>query len=1108
MLDLIEKYDLIEGKDYKFNDGVIELTDGGRQAMLDAAYKQSQIARTSRTSATLVENVPTTSKLSRNISTEIANELSKKSGLDLDNTKIAEEYRNAIKAIYSNEATRREFSKLDSNSSDAAIKNFLTNKESGLGISSPELIEAFSDLIKTDSDLISSLQQLDKTVSGSTAAQEAAVKTDVYDKFGPDISGVEANYLTNHILDEYNRLYAESGAATDEDYNRYAEDHGLHKNEEDEWVDAEGIVHKLDDIIVKSYLIYSEALDTAFSKYKDNTTLLEQETKDYLLNEQNKVSLEGQLDGVRNNEGKLASTEEIDNYLSGKSVQELEIILSGDGLPEGVKSLSDLDKHLEKMTKEQHNIPVNINVEDLNNFKGDSKKTAQEDLVNEVLDLSKFIQNNLKDIAGLSEHLADCDAEAQKVAYSFIRFDDAMQDVADHYDDWKAALNSKDIVAINKAVEELEKTYGNLLDIDGSQLSDDFLKTASNADLLNQVLYGTEEEAAAAYDKLEALAQEDILVNLGVNENSVDETLNYINQLKDDASYDDIQVGASLDDTNLIAGLESMINALAHSATEAEELLQGFGFNADVEEQEVSEPEAREIIDLMPKVVPDADHIKIPKVADDGSMDYNEMDVPGLKYKSEEHSAEGESKKTFTALKIKSLHKSSGGAVKIHNSPARQAARDKKASNGGKGGSKSPKSSSPKKKTVKDHKEQKKEEDRYHDLKERIDDVNTALKRMGKTKDRIYGKAKLKYMDQELARMKEQIALTKEYIKEAEKYLKVDRAALEGIKKGAAFDENGMLTNYEEVLKNITDAYNNQLAQYNAAVDKFNASEQEEGDNAAFEAEEKALSKAEKTFEENKKILKQYEDTYNLIQKQQEELIDQLNEYYDTLLENVDIKVKMKIDLEEDDKKLLEWMYKYIGDSADYAADKIANLSKQLQASKKELDIMRAGVEEIFKNHGMNIDVNNLDADDLVAGLRRYMEAEGLAGEMTEAEIEKIREYRDALMKYYDDMYDKFTQVNEVLRETSQEHADQLDREIEKYDILNKKIDYYRKVIDLVGQTSLGLSKEEMEALDRASVEVAMDNLASATYAAEEFERRRVEALEGLQDAKASGDED
>lgn len=769
--------------------------------------------------------------------------------------------------------------------------------------------------------------------------------------------------------------------------------------------------------------------------------------------------------------------------------------------------LAGLQKAIDKIAQE-HNIELKVQASDFTQLKSSVK---DDDLMAEVQEFADYIQEHAKDITGLSAHLADCRKESERLAYAIMRFDDAIQDVTTNYKDWSEALAAGGMRAAS-VLRDLEKAYGNVLDIDGSLLSSKFTEDINNLNDMKAAIEGNE----AAYNRLQIAAGQDYMANtLDVDTQYANGLVSAIQSVQD--ALNQLDVGSVLD-PNMFASIYSAFDQLIQNTEmtveEFNALAGMLGFSADVITDEREVEDENQAVDQESEVVPSGESYPsvITNAGDTGGEDYHNIPVYNLRVTGKPHPIEGAKKKTKTVVvgietgNGKGLHKMSGGQIKYKQATHGGGGVSPSKSSGGGGG----KGSTPKekKKTVKEHKEVKKEEDRYHDLKERIDDVNTALKRMGKTKDRIYGKAKLKYMDQELARMKDQIALTKEYIKEAEKYLKVDRTALEGIKKGAAFDENGMLTNYEEVLKNITEAYNNQLAQYNAAVDKFNASEQEEGDNAAFEAEEKALAKAEKTFEENKKILKQYEDTYNLIQKQQEELIDQLNEYYDTLLENVDIKVKMKIDLEEDDKKLLEWMYKYIGDSADYAADKIANLSKQLQASKKELDIMRAGVEEIFKNHGMNIDVNNLDADNLVAGLRRYMEAEGLAGEMTEAEIEKIREYRDALMQYYDDMYDKFTQVNEVLREVMDEQSERIDKQLEKYDKLAKKVDYYRKIIDLVGQTTLGLSKEEVEALDRTTVAIGMDRLVSATLAAEKAEKERLALLEDLKLAKASNDKD
>ena len=188
---------------------------------------------------------------------------------------------------------------------------------------------------------------------------------------------------------------------------------------------------------------------------------------------------------------------------------------------------------------------------------------------------------------------------------------------------------------------------------------------------------------------------------------------------------------------------------------------------------------------------------------------------------------------------------------------------------------------------------------------------------MGKTKDRVYGKSKLKYINDEIKALEKQVKLTDEYIAEIKKYLALDLGNLKGINMGAVFDENGMLTNYEQVLANIT-------ATYNKAIDVYNASAQEEAD-------KEILEKAQKTYEENKKILKQYEDTYNLLQEEVDKRIDQINAIYDAKLAKIDWQVKLQLDFDDKDRELLQWIFNNMGEGADRAADRIANLNEQMK---------------------------------------------------------------------------------------------------------------------------------------------------------------------------------
>ena len=83
-----------------------------------------------------------------------------------------------------------------------------------------------------------------------------------------------------------------------------------------------------------------------------------------------------------------------------------------------------------KYGADQHSHGLNIDADQLNQFKG---KT--EDLNAEVQKLSGYLRDNVDDIAELDESLKYCQEGLDSIAYSMIRFDDALQDVEKNYDD-------------------------------------------------------------------------------------------------------------------------------------------------------------------------------------------------------------------------------------------------------------------------------------------------------------------------------------------------------------------------------------------------------------------------------------------------------------------------------------------------------------------------------------------------------------------------------------------------------------------------------------------------------------------------------------------------
>jgi hypothetical protein len=107
----------------------------------------------------------------------------------------------------------------------------------------------------------------------------------------------------------------------------------------------------------------------------------------------------------------------------------------------------------------------------------------------------------------------------------------------------------------------------------------------------------------------------------------------------------------------------------------------------------------------------------------------------------------------------------------------------------------------------KDKKKASDEIDRYHEIKETLDALEKQYDSISKKKDRAFGKEKLDYIDQEIAKTKELTKAQEQYIKEIEANAKKDKAAVE--KLGAKIDDNGVITNYDELMNKLLNKFNN-----------------------------------------------------------------------------------------------------------------------------------------------------------------------------------------------------------------------------------------------------------------------------------------------------------
>jgi hypothetical protein len=145
-----------------------------------------------------------------------------------------------------------------------------------------------------------------------------------------------------------------------------------------------------------------------------------------------------------------------------------------------------------------------------------------------------------------------------------------------------AALETGSYQDISEACDDLEDTYGNLLDIDGSQLSQDFLEDTENLNLMKQAIEGNID----AYNQLAENAADDVILSMHLDDAETEqEFLDFTSRLNNYAQENDIAVGTELSGTDdFIVELNKLIAASGMTAEEVQRYLASMGYTATLTE--------------------------------------------------------------------------------------------------------------------------------------------------------------------------------------------------------------------------------------------------------------------------------------------------------------------------------------------------------------------------------------------------------------------------------------------------------------------------------------------------------------------------------------------
>ena len=381
--------------------------------------------------------------------------------------------------------------------------------------------------------------------------------------------------------------------------------------------------------------------------------------------------------------------------------------------------------------------------------------------------------------------------------------------------------------------------------------------------------------------------------------------------------------------------------------------------------------------------------------------------------------------------------------------------------------------------------------DRYHTVDQQLEDLSNQLDELGDAEDRAFGAEKIKTMAREMAKLNEQVAKYNDKLVEAKNYLAQDRAKAEDfaskIGMSIQYGSNGEILNWDELKKGYLDWYN-------AGVDKYNAGGVD--DDAFSKQYDDVYSDAMEAFD-------QLEETNNLVQELQQNILDTQRKYEDMYLAIQKEKLEINITIDENGMKLLEYFFDKLNDDLYDSVERMSILEDQIgnlidQASAYEQNI-NGLLGTAGQWDGLNFNSYGLTLEDLPELLSKSNKE---LYEIFGGAESNVQEIIDQLQNDYEKLLDTNKQITETRQKLVEEIGssfsswnEEIDKAENKLEQNAQLMEHYRNVIDIVGRKTLGITSKFIKDYNIKQLDNDLAQL-SASYAQLNEQREAVSALE------------
>ena len=643
--------------------------------------------------------------------------------------------------------------------------------------------------------------------------------------------------------------------------------------------------------------------------------------------------------------------------------------------------------------------------------------------------LTQHLADYADQIDGVSADLKDNAEAAGDVAEAVLRYDSALGKVKKNFDGWLESLSSDSIADHAQIAEQLQNVYSDLLDLPfDNVLSDNFLQDVDNLNLLKQAANGSEQ----AYKELQEAAAQDILAQVGlddsqfyIDKDAIEQSLYQLTGQE----WDDIEIGASLDDEAFLNELTNMVNAAGMTAEQATDYLASMGVDAEVIEHDTTATENQTAIGYRPvETGPQTFTDTVSYFGPDGQIQTGQVHYAATGYSYEaipiENQAEKQNK-SFS-LEVKSAKKASGGGFKYRNASAGNKGGSGKKGGGKKGGG----GGSGKAKEPNKAKGATNKADRYRNNTVKANKLANQMTKLQKQQERLTGKDSLKNLQKQLAVLEKQ----KEVIRERLGLQRDEQNELaNNLKKyGATFDKDGTLNNYFTTHDKILKEYNDKVAEWN----QMTAEQQE--------SNKDYLSNAKEIMDQAFKDLERYDKLQQEIAKTQQEQIDKVQEQIDLKVKQLDLKIKAELDLSEAKRDWNKFQKDIVNEIRD---DDILGLDR----------FRFADIASYYNNAGTGSIQNLTDRLKEVMGNQNgifsgsYFTQQLAKMSITDraAQLEKVKEIFDDLQDQMEGFKEIADEIKESIFDAIDAAQDAFDEQMDEYEYLGDLIDHNMKITEM-----------------------------------------------------------